>query len=61
MKEITRHNYEKRIKELQAEVERYRPYRDLAWKIHTTVCDQVAEGKGINTGWILKQFWSVVK
>jgi hypothetical protein len=61
MKNTTRYRYEERIRQLEAEVQRLKPYRDLAWEINQAVGDVLTEGKGLNLGWLVKAFWKVCK
>ena len=61
MKEKTRYNYEQRIKELEDQVYDLENYKQVSVNIFNTVTDMIAEGKGINTGWIVKQYRGVFK
>lgn len=61
MKQPSRYAYEKRIKELEDQVSNLRAYKDVAIQIFNTVTDQIQEGKGISTAWIVKQYRSVFK
>lgn len=61
MKPDTRYAYEKRIEDLQRQVDRLRPFETLARHIFRTVADVVSEGKGINCGWLLKQYENVFR
>lgn len=61
LKETSRYKYEKRIKELEKRVDDLRGYRDLAWTIHTAACDLVGKNQSMSMGWLLAQYWKVVK
>lgn len=61
MNKETRYSYQKRIKELEAEVRRLRLYRDLAIEVYDGVLEVWGDGKQISMGWILKKFKWLLK
>lgn len=61
MKSISRHHYEKRIKDLESEVSNLRDYRRVSYSIFTTISTLVSENKTINQGWILNQYVGLLK
>lgn len=61
MREKTRYQYERRIKELERQVENLRPYRLLSTEIYLTLCDLYGQNKQVSMAWLLKQYKVVFK
>lgn len=60
MKELTKYQYEMRIKNLQRELDSTKEdlhrYRTLAQDIFSSITNLVHEGKQVSQGWLLGQF-----
>lgn len=61
MKSKTRYAYEKRIAELEAEVNRLVPYRETVIEIYQTIVNLVNDDKKISQAWILGRFRWLLK
>lgn len=61
MKEKTRYQYEKRIRELERQNDTMRFYRSVALNIYNNICDHVESNTNLNTHWLLRQFREVMK
>jgi len=61
MTEKTRYKYEKRIKELQTEVNRLEPYRSTAIVIYNAMVSCSDDNTYMETSWVLKQFSWLLK
>lgn len=61
MDQETRYRLEKRIRELQREVDRLRPYRETALEIYDGLVEQVGKGQGIGISWLLGRFKWLLK
>lgn len=57
----TRYRYEKRIKSLEAEVERLRDYRAVVINIRDGVISCVKDNSSISKAWILEQMNRLLK
>lgn len=65
MKQTTKYNYEKRIKELQEELRKANDdlyeYKQLALSIHADLTQMVRESKQISQGYILSLYKRVFR
>jgi hypothetical protein len=61
MDQETRYQYEKKIKNLQDEVNRLEPYKTLALEIYENICEHIADGTSLGKRFLLKKFRWVMK
>lgn len=61
MKKQTSYAYEKRIKELNAEILKLRCYRVIAMEIYDGTIKVVESKSSVNPGWILARFKWLLK
>lgn len=61
--EASRYRLQKRIRELEAEVSRLRPYRDFSMSVYSGILEVIGTGKSISMPWILEQYkrWGCFK
>lgn len=52
----TKYRYQKRIEELEREIDRLRPYRDYACEVRVAMVDVLVKGQGaLNISWLLSK------
>lgn len=65
MKQSTKYQYEKRIKELQAELQQKEnslyEYKQLSLEIFNAVTQMIQDGKQVNQGWLITKFRRVFR
>lgn len=61
MKDVSRYKYEKRIKDLELEIQSLKPFRQFAYNLNTTIAEVVTKKESLNTGWIIAQYGSLLK
>jgi hypothetical protein len=55
MKEITRYQYEKRIKELEKQIQNLKPYKDVVNDYYLTLCSLNRENKQISHSYFFEK------
>lgn len=61
MKETTKYQYQKRIRELEAKVDSLWPYRALAHEIFSAMVANHKTGSRTNEHWIIEKYKAVFK
>lgn len=61
MNQETRWRYQKRIKDLEAEVATLRPYRNLCVELFDAMTENHMKNQGTNEHWLIRKFRQVFK
>lgn len=61
MEYSTKHGYQKRIKELETEIDRLRPFRDFTWQLHSALVEVMGRNSSLSNAWLVNLLWKVVK